>query len=48
MIQTEKGPMDKAACMAARLGAMKLCEQIPWPGSTACVQTAKAGFPCDQ
>lgn len=46
VVQTKEGPMDAAACMAKRLAAVKLCEQIPWPGSTACLVGAEQGFPC--
>src|SRR5690349_11863116 len=33
-VQTKDGPLDVAASCAKRLAAMKLCEQIPFPGST--------------
>lgn len=36
VVQTKEGPMSAVACTAKRLAAVKLCEQIPWPGSTAC------------
>jgi hypothetical protein len=45
-VQTKDGPLDQAACIAKRLAAMKICEQMPWPGSTVCSSTAQANFPC--
>lgn len=46
-VQTKDGPMNTAGCIAGRLAALKLCEQIPWPGSTICSSTAEANFPCN-
>jgi hypothetical protein len=45
-VQTKDGPMDVLASCAKRLGAMKLCENIPFPGSTICKSTAESEFPC--
>jgi hypothetical protein len=45
-VQTKDGPMDVLASCAKRLGAMKLCEQIPFPGSTICKSSAESEFPC--
>lgn len=45
-IKTADGPLDMAGCIAGRLTAMQLCEQIPWPGSTICKSTAESNFPC--
>ncbi len=46
VVQTKDGPMDVLASCGKRLGAMKLCEQIPFPGSTLCQSTAESEFPC--
>ncbi len=46
VVQTKDGPMDFLASCAKRLAAMKLCEQIPFPGSTICQTTAESSFPC--
>lgn len=48
VVQTKDGPMDTLASCAKRLGAMKLCEQIPFPGSTLCKGTAESSFPCPE
>ena len=45
-VQMEDGPMDVLASCAKRLGATKLCEQIPFPGSMLCKATAESSFPC--
>ncbi len=45
-VETADGPLDMAGCIAGRLTAMQLCEQIPWPGSTICKSTAESNFPC--
>lgn len=45
-ITTKEGVVDLATCAAKKLAAMKLCEQIPWPGSTACQSSADSNFPC--
>lgn len=46
VVQTKDGPMDVLASCAKRLSAMKLCEQIPFPGSMLCKSTAESSFPC--
>jgi hypothetical protein len=46
MVQTKDGPMDVLASCAKRLGALKLCDQIPFPGSSICSSTAESAFPC--
>lgn len=46
VVQTKEGPMDVLASCAKRLGAVKLCEQIPFPGSSICQSTAESSFPC--
>lgn len=46
VVQTKEGPMDVLASCAKRLSAMKLCEQIPFPGSTICSSSAESAFPC--
>jgi hypothetical protein len=45
-VQTKDGPMDVLASCAKRLGAMNLCENLPFPGSTLCKSTAESEFPC--
>ena len=45
-VQTKDGPLDVLESCAKRLGAMTLCEKIPFPGSTICSATAESSFPC--
>jgi hypothetical protein len=45
-VQTKDGPMDVVESCAKRLAAMKLCEQIPFPGSTICKSGVESEFPC--
>jgi hypothetical protein len=45
-VQTKDGPMDVAASCAKRLAAMKLCDQLPFPGSTICSSATESEFPC--
>lgn len=47
-VQTKEGPMDVLASCGKRLAAMKLCEQIPFPGGQICKGTAESEFPCPQ
>lgn len=47
-VTTANGPMDAAACAAARLTALKACEPLPWPGSTLCQSAAESQFPCGE
>jgi fructose-specific component phosphotransferase system IIB-like protein len=46
VVQTSDGPMDALASCAKRLAAVKLCDQLPFPGSTICSSTAESSFPC--
>jgi hypothetical protein len=48
MVQTSEGPMDVLASCAKRLGAVKLCEQTPFPLSAVCASTAEESFPCPE
>lgn len=48
IVQTKDGPMDALASCAKRLAAMKVCEQIPFPGSTLCTSASESEFPCPQ
>lgn len=47
-VQTKDGPMDVLESCAKRLAAMKLCDQLPFPGSTVCSSSVEAEFPCPQ
>jgi hypothetical protein len=47
VVQTKDGPMDLAACIAARLLATQACNQIPWPGSTICAEGLTSAYPCE-
>lgn len=47
-VQTKDGPMDIVESCAKRLAAMKLCEQIPFPGSSICKSGIESEFPCPQ
>jgi hypothetical protein len=45
-VQTKDGPMDVLESCAKRLAAMKLCDQLPFPGSTICSSSVESEFPC--
>lgn len=45
-VQTKDGPMDVVASCAKRLGALKACDQIPFPASSICSSSAESAFPC--
>ncbi len=47
-VQTKDGPMDVLESCAKRLAAMKLCDQLPFPGSTICSSSVESEFPCPQ
>jgi hypothetical protein len=47
-VQTKDGPLDVLESCAKRLAAMKLCEQLPFPGSTICTSGVESEFPCPQ
>ena len=46
VVQTKEGPMNSVESCAKRLAAMKLCEQIPFPGLTICKSSTESSFPC--
>lgn len=46
VVQTKDGPMDILASCAKRLGAIKACEQLPFPASNICSSSAESAFPC--
>jgi len=45
-VQTKDGPMDVAACVAAKLLAAEACDRLPWPASSVCSGALKSGYPC--
>ncbi len=47
-VQTKDGVMDVVESCAKRLAAMKLCEQLPFPGSSICSGGVESEFPCPQ
>jgi hypothetical protein len=47
-VTTKDGPMDVLESCGKRLAAKKLCEQLPFPGSSICSSTTESEFPCPQ